>query len=303
MAEGGLAAEVTAYGLCGIAAGQMLTGAEEKENADICGRAGPGLGDLARPAKEDRQSPDLVLIMAGTNDLGHTAASGELILASLQGLHRICHKRGVPTVALAIPDAGGPTVKRLGQRYVDRRKLVNTGLAAWVTETGGYRSSGPELGDEDADGEVPSLDAILAALDRDETESEAAPPSGARGIGPELFVNTVALLPFGPRSRAAGLWERDGVHFTAEGSMALGRRIAAELRPLVARLRRERLTSHTSEQAAGGDGNVPSLDAFLAAFDAEDEAEDEHAGQGPQEHAPAAAVVLQRAWRRRARRD
>ena len=60
--------------------------------------------------------------------------------------------------------------------------------------------------------------------------------SASASRSPELK----ALLPKSttiPSHRVPGLWERDGVHFTAEGSRKLGHRLAALLEPLVSRPR------------------------------------------------------------------
>merc|ERR1740139_848793 len=49
---------------------------------------------------------DLVLLMAGTNDLG-AGRTPDQIVENLQCLHAVCHSYGVPTVALAPPPAPG----------------------------------------------------------------------------------------------------------------------------------------------------------------------------------------------------
>ena len=46
------------------------------------------------------QKRDLVIIMVGTNDLG-MGVSPQAILADVVRLHKACHARGIPTIALA----------------------------------------------------------------------------------------------------------------------------------------------------------------------------------------------------------
>ncbi|CAJ1405336.1 unnamed protein product [Effrenium voratum] len=189
--EGGAGAEsceveTTACGLCASTALQMLAVLEEPYVVDALGGSwGSGLVHLAKEAS-------LAIIMAGTNDLASPAPAGDVSKA-IQGMHVACHRVGVPTVALGVPDAGGRFIRRLGQALPTKRRAVNAALAVWARE-----------GFED-------------------------------GTRPELFINTSALLPHGPRSRRAGHWERDGVHFTAQGAEALGARLARILRPLVQR--------------------------------------------------------------------
>ncbi|CAJ1350775.1 unnamed protein product [Effrenium voratum] len=189
--EGGAGAEsceveTTACGLCASTALQMLAVLEEPYVVDALGGSwGSGLVHLAKEAS-------LAIIMAGTNDLASPAPAGDISKA-IQGMHVACHRIGVPTVALGVPDAGGRFIRRLGEALPTKRRAVNAALAVWARE-----------GFED-------------------------------GTRPELFINTSALLPHGPRSRRAGHWERDGVHFTAQGAEALGARLARILRPLVQR--------------------------------------------------------------------
>merc|ERR1711879_191264 len=91
-----------------------------------------------------------------------------------------------------------------------------------------------EPGGDPGSGGAASLEAYLAALDAEEEEATAV----QRGSNhPELFINTGALLPYGPRGRSAGLWCKDGVHFSKLGSQTLGARIARLIQPLVVKLR------------------------------------------------------------------
>ena len=63
-------------------------------------RRGQGLGSIL----EERGPFDLVLIMAGTNDLAMGVAPG-MVVHSIQALHAECQMRGVRTVALGVPQS------------------------------------------------------------------------------------------------------------------------------------------------------------------------------------------------------
>ena len=157
----GYQVEATVCGLCASTAWQMLAAVEEPLVLETLGsRYGSGLLPLLSSPKP----VDLVLLMAGTNDLAKSSA--QEIFSSLRGLHSVCHRAGVPTVALGIPDAGCRSMARLGPEVVAKKRAVNASLAAWIRE-----------------------------------ESESA--TGL--LKPELFVSTVALLPYGPKSRSEGI--------------------------------------------------------------------------------------------------
>jgi len=285
LASAGCAVEMTVCGLCGVTAYQMLASATEPAIADIQGRSAPGLLNLAKARRGAWRAADLVLIMSGTNDLG-TPARADDIFAYIRGLHQDCLSAGIPTVALAIPDQGERRTQDRGlhvrnEAHTARRQAVNGKLAAWVRERGSDRiGKAPKatLYEETGGGGVASLDAYLAALDAEEETPAAALPAR-----PELFVNTAGLLPNGPQSLAAGLWEKDGVHFTAAGSRLLGQRLALVLQPLVAKLCSKGAIGRSAELGAEGDSALPSLDAYLAAFDLEEEDEVEDKGHVPGE--------------------
>ena len=187
--------EGTVCGLCAASAYEMLEIAQEPFVLDsLQSRWGSGIAHLASQA-------DLVVIMAGTNDLAF--ADGKHIFKSLHGLHMACHRLGVATVALGIPDSGGRSIKRLVERQIPaQRREANSLLASWAKGT---------------------------------NTVEGTPIKGTNLLTPEVFVNSVALMPFGPQSRNAGYWETDGVHFTAAGAKVLGYRLAEVLRPLILR--------------------------------------------------------------------
>ena len=253
--------EGTVCGLCAASAYEMLEIAQEPFVLDsLQSRWGSGIAHLASQA-------DLVVIMAGTNDLAF--ADGKHIFKSLHGLHMACHRLGVATVALGIPDSGGRSIKRLVKRQIPaQRREANSLLASWAKGTTAVEGT---------------------------------------NLTPEVFVNSVALMPFGPQSRNAGYWETDGVHFTAAGAKVLGYRLAEVLQPLILRQGESCLTPrqpisafhlcHTDAQFCGwilnrpefswtperfqadcmvaktselaAVGEIPSLNAFLEAFDLE----------------------------------
>ncbi|CAK9008336.1 Pregnancy-associated glycoprotein 2 (Fragment) [Durusdinium trenchii] len=181
LAEFGCRVEVIACGLCAATAHEMIQVFEEPFVLDsLQCRWGSGLGHLAKEA-------DVVLIMAGTNDL--CFADGKQIFDATRGLHAACHSLGVPTVALGIPDSGGRCLKRWSALPAQRRE-ANSLLASWTR------------GSVDI-----SVDVTCPRR-------------------PLRFINTVALMPFGPQSRLKKYWESDGVHFTETGSKVFGFRLA-----------------------------------------------------------------------------
>lgn len=97
----GAACEITVCGLSGRRADEMVAMAD----GVIVDNLSYGWKGLERTLREDGPF-DLVLIMAGTNDMG-AASLPEPIVDSLRCLHAVCHAFGVPTVALAPPPAPG----------------------------------------------------------------------------------------------------------------------------------------------------------------------------------------------------
>lgn len=91
--------KVSVGGLSGHTARQMVTAIDSSNVKDKRGRLiGRGLGRIL-----DEDGPfDLVIIMAGTNDLMLLSRS-EDIVKDIRSLHSAAHKRAVPTVALAPP--------------------------------------------------------------------------------------------------------------------------------------------------------------------------------------------------------
>jgi len=248
----GVAVEVTACGFCAATSAHVLENASRNEVWDLLGRRGQGLLHLIRERPGAWRRADVALIMVGTNDLGLTTSTPQLIFENIRRLHELCLEEGVRTVAMAIPDTGRAASFRLRALGVKpRRREVNGLLAAWARGN--------------------------------DSQKEADDLPLAR---PEFFVNPGRLLPHGPETDGAGLWEKDGVHFTAAGSGTLGTRLAVVLRPLVQRLRMERIClGRAVPKFRGGDGTASAgdeddagtpapLETYLEAFDLEDEVQD-----------------------------
>jgi len=125
----GVSVEVVGCGLCGMTAAEMARGLDSSQLKDQFGRTGPGLRCLL-----DEQGPfDLVLIMAGTNDLGVPHSSVQEVLASLQTLHRACHRVGMPSMILSVPES---SVTGTSQYPEAKAKWhgINNALAAWAQD-------------------------------------------------------------------------------------------------------------------------------------------------------------------------
>eukprot|EP00933_Yihiella_yeosuensis_P051585 TRINITY_DN49558_c0_g1_i1.p1 TRINITY_DN49558_c0_g1~~TRINITY_DN49558_c0_g1_i1.p1 ORF type:complete len:464 (+),score=72.86 TRINITY_DN49558_c0_g1_i1:74-1465(+) len=191
-ARAGVSLEVRGCGLCGLYAEEMARNVMNKSVHDVFRRGGIGLQKMLEDLSLDEGAFDLVIIMAGTNDLAGDAEP-EDILKAIQRLHECCHQRSTPTAVLNIPESGitsndGSTLFRM------MRQEVNEGLEQW-------------------------------AKSRLEKSRE-----GVADI--RLFVDSGKLLPWNEAMRSAGYWESDNLHFSAAGSKFLGRALAAHVLPL-----------------------------------------------------------------------
>lgn len=128
LVDAGISAEVIGCGLCGLTAVEMASGVDSSQLQDQFCRKGPGLRKLL----DDEGPFDLVVIMAGTNDLGVPDTSAEAVLCSLKTIHEACWTAGTPTVALSIPES-----KVTGTvQYPEGAKkwhAINDALARWAT--------------------------------------------------------------------------------------------------------------------------------------------------------------------------
>jgi lysophospholipase L1-like esterase len=123
-ATDGALCEVSVCGLSGSMATEMVANLDDAAARDVCGIAGKGLRAILR---DEVVLPDLVLIMAGTNDLGKNRRP-EAVLDDLRQLHAVCHSFGVPTVALPPP----PAPSQPGTAWDRARRQLHELLAAWA---------------------------------------------------------------------------------------------------------------------------------------------------------------------------
>eukprot|EP00971_Amphidinium_carterae_P169184 3352074-Amphidinium_carterae.1 len=103
LAQYGWNCSVQQEGLSGLTAQTMVAKGNNSHIMDIAGLPHKGLSLYLQ-----HDMPDIVLIMAGTNDLGQGQAPEE-ILRNVIHLHQQCHAVGVATVAIAPPTiSSGP---------------------------------------------------------------------------------------------------------------------------------------------------------------------------------------------------
>jgi len=182
-------AEVWVCGLSGMLAEEMMERLRRKVLRDRFGRQGKGLQYILA---EDGKF-DLVIIMAGTNDLATPCRAAD-VCNSVQALHGACHEFGLRTVALSVPhtrilakvleaEAEQKKVHSARRAYAVRWRDTNDMLQKWAT--------GP--GEQD---------------------------------GVVHFVDTSTVMPF---SEDSGCWEEDGLHFSPQGSRHLGEALASQL--------------------------------------------------------------------------
>merc|ERR1712083_23405 len=83
---------------------------------------------------------DLVLIMAGTNDLAKFEGRPEFIIENIKRLHKICDDVGIPSIALSIPDnsfASKAAGSRCDEEYHMEWKSINDELKRWASSADG----------------------------------------------------------------------------------------------------------------------------------------------------------------------
>jgi len=93
---------------------------------DVTSRHGEGISRIL----EENGPFDLAVIMAGTNDLGQPKHS---ILRSVQNLHKLCHNKGVQTVALTVPPNGFSIQGSELPEYRLKWLEANSQLRAWAS--------------------------------------------------------------------------------------------------------------------------------------------------------------------------
>jgi lysophospholipase L1-like esterase len=121
MRSSGCDVSVLVNGLSGLTAREMVAKAKHPAVPDCTGKVGKGLEVLLN------QKPDLVIIMAGTNDLG-MGVNPQAILADVVRLHKACHAQGIRTVALA------PSTVAQGPSTLGRQQLASL-LRKWAKTT------------------------------------------------------------------------------------------------------------------------------------------------------------------------
>jgi hypothetical protein len=135
LAGTGISAEVVGCGLCGLTAVEMARGLDSPQLQDLFGRVGPGLRKLLL-----EEGPfDLVIIMAGTNDVAMPHISPDEVLASLKNMHAACWEAGAPTVALSVPESSVTGTTQYPQA-AQKWHAVNDALDAWAKAEQGERS-------------------------------------------------------------------------------------------------------------------------------------------------------------------
>ena len=88
------------FGLSGWTTQQLLKNKDKDNLTDFAGNTAPGLSKAFQ-----RQSYDLLILMAGTNDLGY-GFTNEDIFDNLQALTQIALKVNTAVLNLGIPDSG-----------------------------------------------------------------------------------------------------------------------------------------------------------------------------------------------------
>lgn len=122
-------AEVWVCGLSGLSARQMVEKQANPDITDTTSRRGKGL----KQAMKDCGPFDLVLLMAGTNDLGGSTPP-KCIVEQIKQLHKICHDAGTPTFVMSVPDNG--RVSELeDEDYIMAWRSVNADLRKWASSS------------------------------------------------------------------------------------------------------------------------------------------------------------------------
>jgi lysophospholipase L1-like esterase len=194
LAATGISVEIVGCGLCGLTAIEMARGLDTqlRDNFD---RVGPGLRKLLA---EERPF-DLVLIMAGTNDLGVPQSSCEEIVEAIASMHRACWAAGTPTLALSVPESlvtGTAQYPECNQKWY----AVNNCLADWVCAAQGENPCNRPFFVNTADLVAFNPDACAQGLwDPDNLHFTAA---GSKQFGTKLAPMIASDLPIDGRPPA-----------------------------------------------------------------------------------------------------
>lgn len=112
-------------GLSGWRTSQMVQALDAPDVADVSDRHWPGLRHQLRHA---RAPYDVVVIMAGTNDLADRDSPASIV-ESIARLHEAAHKAGAATVALPIPDSHSEMTTPWHSKL---RRDTNSKLREWA---------------------------------------------------------------------------------------------------------------------------------------------------------------------------
>lgn len=123
------------FWVCGLSSLTAQTLARKFDSSvirDGVGRKGMGLQAIL----DSHGSFDLVLIMLGTNDVADfdtdlPSVVSQRIFEDIKRLHVLCHQRGIPTVALSVPENKFLHLKPPEEDYLECWHTVNKLLAEW----------------------------------------------------------------------------------------------------------------------------------------------------------------------------
>mmetsp|Transcript_44085 Transcript_44085/g.80528 ORF Transcript_44085/g.80528 Transcript_44085/m.80528 type:complete len:229 (-) Transcript_44085:186-872(-) len=162
---------VTHDGLSGLTAGTMVAKMHSHSIQDVTGRSHRGL------AVHLQSRPDLVVLMAGTNDIGK-GSSPEETMHHIATLHQQCHAMGIPTIAVAPPSLASGAVRQ-------KRDRLARMLHQWSQQ-----NSDCVLSFEDAEAAVPR--GTRGFWESDELHLS---PNGSRELGAKLASHVAHTLP------------------------------------------------------------------------------------------------------------
>jgi lysophospholipase L1-like esterase len=174
---------VKSVGMSGWTTGQMVDGTEDNNSEDCVGNTGDGLLVLMR-----KTSYDLVILMAGTNDLG-TGFSIPDILNNIEVLVNMClvSNSKARVVLLTVPPTGG---EGMYESVRLRRRGVNEGLAK-ITSKHSTRvmliDTDEALPNPGEHPEVPTAESVL--WDNDTLHLS---PAGSARLGEFIYTTLVA---------------------------------------------------------------------------------------------------------------